>query len=63
MQQIGTKILEWANNRGISIKQRSKTVWTTAGSYRGRNFEVKGRSATIALALWMEGSLYKGPRA
>jgi hypothetical protein len=55
-------LCEWATARGIKIYQRSKTVWIAAGRYRGRDCEVKGRSPAIALALWMEGARYDGPR-
>ncbi|AZO41848.1 hypothetical protein EJ076_12535 [Mesorhizobium sp. M7D.F.Ca.US.005.01.1.1] len=58
----GAELYAWANARGIAIYQRSKTVWIAAGSYRGRNFEVKGRSPAIALALWVEGAQYTGQR-
>jgi hypothetical protein len=52
----------WAGARSIEVYQRSKTVWIAAGTYRGRELVVKGRSAAMALALWMEGAQYTGPR-
>ncbi len=54
---------EWqtlANALGVTVYQRSKTVWIAAGRYRGRDIEVKGRSPTIALALWKEAARYAG---
>ncbi|MCA0025245.1 MULTISPECIES: hypothetical protein [unclassified Mesorhizobium] len=44
----------------INIYQRSKTVWIAAGKYRGKDIEVKGRSPSIALALWKEAAGYTG---
>jgi hypothetical protein len=49
-----------ASARGITIYQRSKTVWIAAGGHRGRDLEVKGRSQAIALALWIEATQYRG---
>lgn len=49
-----------AQARGITIYQRSKTVWIAAGSHRGQDFEVKGRSPAIALAFWVEAARYRG---
>jgi hypothetical protein len=62
MGRNGTELCAWARARGITIYQRSKTVWIAAGRYRGRDFEVKGRSPAIALALWVEGAQYTGQR-
>jgi hypothetical protein len=56
------ELCAWAGARNIEVYQRSKTVWIAAGTYRGRELVVKGRSASIALALWMESAQYTGPR-
>ncbi len=61
-RRIVDDLCDFASVRGIKIYQRSKTVWIATGSYRGRDCEVKGRSPAIALALWMEGTRYVGPR-
>ena len=62
MYRKGEDLCDWASAQGITIYQRSKTVWIAAGSYRGRDFEVKGRSPAIALAVWMAAARYVGPR-
>ena len=36
----------------VSVDQTSKTVWRAGVEFYGRNLEVKGRSATQALAHW-----------
>lgn len=45
---------------GVTVYQRSKTVWVAAGKYRGQDFEVKARSPQVALALWKEAARYAG---
>ena len=42
------------------IQQRSKTVWIATGTYRGHEYEVRGRTPSVALALWMEAVQYRG---
>lgn len=49
-----------ASSLGVTVYQRSKTVWIVAGKYRGHDFEVKARSPNIALALWKEAARYTG---
>jgi hypothetical protein len=62
MQRNDEELCNWASTRGIMIYRRSKTVWIAAGGYRGRDFEVKGRSPSIAVALWLEATQYRGSR-
>lgn len=45
---------------GVTVYQRSKTVWVAAGKYKGQDFEVKARSPQVALALWKEAARYAG---
>jgi hypothetical protein len=61
MYRNDDEVCSWANTRGISIYQRSKTVWIASGSYRGQHYEVKGRTPGLALALWKEAARYSGP--
>ncbi len=60
MQRNEAKLCERAGALGITIYQRSKTVWIAEGSYRGLHFEVKGRTPAPTLALWKEATRYKG---
>ena len=60
MRRSDEELCNWAGARGITIYQRSKTVWIAAGKYRGREYEVKGRTPALALALWMEAAQYRG---
>lgn len=36
----------------VSVSQQSKTVWLATGEFYGKSLDVKGRSATQALAHW-----------
>ena len=49
-----------ASSMGVTVYQRSKTVWIATGKYRGHDFEVKARSPKLALALWKEAARYAG---
>jgi hypothetical protein len=60
MHRNETELCAQANALGITIYQRSKTVWIALGSYRGRDFEVKGRTPGPTLALWKEATRYRG---
>lgn len=60
MYRNDTELFARANERGITIYQRSKTVWIAAGSYRDREYAVKGRTPALALALWKEATRYSG---
>ena len=62
MHRDHEEIFYRANALGVTIYQRSKTVWVATGSHRGRYFEVKARSPAMALALWMEAAQYTGQR-
>jgi hypothetical protein len=62
MHRDHEEIFYRANALGVTIYQRSKTVWVATGSHRGRHFEVKARSPAMALALWMEAAQYTGQR-
>ena len=62
MHRSDEEIFYRANALGVTVYQRSKTVWVAAGSYRGRHFEVKARSPATALTLWMEAAQYTGQR-
>jgi hypothetical protein len=62
MHRDHEEIFYRANALGVTIHQRSKTVWVATGSHRGRLFEVKARSPAIAFALWMEAAQYTGQR-
>jgi hypothetical protein len=60
MPQDDWQWLARAKGLGITVSQRSKTVWIAQGAYRGRQFQVKGRSPNIALSLWKEAVGYAG---
>lgn len=62
MHRDHDEIFHRADALGVTILQRSKTVWVATGSYRGRLFEVKARSPAVALTLWMEAAQYAGQR-
>lgn len=60
MYRNDSELCEWASARGIALYQRSKTVWIASGDHLGREYEVKGRTPALALALWKEAAQYRG---
>jgi len=50
----------WNEDVEVSVYQKSKSVWVAVGTYLGHHIEVKGRSASSALALWRDAARYKG---
>ena len=60
MHPSNAEVFEQAGALGVTIQQRSKTVWIATGTYRGHEYEVKGRTPSVALALWMEAVQYRG---
>jgi len=50
----------WNVDVKVSIYQSSKSVWVAVGYYLDHHIEVKGRSASSALALWRDAARYKG---
>lgn len=50
----------WNVDVEVNVYQKSKSVWIAVGTYLGQSIEVKGRSASSALALWRDTARYKG---
>lgn len=52
MSQHKTDWRSEAEALGISIAQRSKTVWVACGEHKGGKVELRARSPNMALATW-----------
>ena len=50
----------WDRNYEVDVYQRSKSVWIAIGDYMGQSVEVKGSSASSAVAHWKEAARYMG---
>ncbi len=50
----------WGLPVEVSVHQSSKSVWVAVGHYMDVRIEVKGRSASAALAGWRKAAEYKG---
>lgn len=59
-QQEVRTVMVWNKPQEVTADQLSKTVWRASGVYNGERLVVKGRSANIAIAAWIEAVRYKG---
>ena len=50
----------WNEDVKVNVYQKSKSVWVAVGTYQGHHIEMKGRSASSALALWRDAVRHKG---
>lgn len=50
----------WDRPYKVEVHQTSKSVWVAAGDYEGQHISVKSRSATSAVAAWIDAARYKG---